>query len=261
MLPQSRRRERAHRERKRQREMASIIDAIRPRLDDTRDAAHRRVLEFGCGDGFQIPFLRALGDVVASDVTIAPGLRSFTDVALVRCDLEAAPFAAETFDVIFSNHVMEHVEDPAAAMREMQRIGTPSCVYAISVPTNVWLLLSVPGGYWQKARGLADRLWPAAAGNRAHRNDDDDARTARRSRIRRIAEKLMPMGHGTELDFVRCYRRFRVESWQALFIANGFVVEETVPLLLYGASEWPVIPTMAPIGDIASSVLFILRKK
>lgn len=43
-------------------------------------------------------------------------------IADVKMDLHHTPFADNTFDVIFCNHVLEHVEDDRQCMRELYRI-------------------------------------------------------------------------------------------------------------------------------------------
>ena len=54
---------------------------------------------------------------------------------LVAATLEALPFKNHTFDFIYACHVLEHVRDPAAACRELMRVGrsgyieTPSPFY------------------------------------------------------------------------------------------------------------------------------------
>ncbi len=59
--------------------------------------------------------------------------------AKIKMDLHHIPFADHTFDVIFCNHVMEHVEDDIQCMRELYRVLKPggwaiiqSPVYAIA---------------------------------------------------------------------------------------------------------------------------------
>jgi SAM-dependent methyltransferase len=43
-------------------------------------------------------------------------------LAKVKMDVQAIPFAAGSFDVIFCNHILEHVADDRRAMSEMYRV-------------------------------------------------------------------------------------------------------------------------------------------
>lgn len=43
-------------------------------------------------------------------------------LAKVKIDIQAIPFGDDEFDIIFCNHILEHVEDDRLAMREMFRV-------------------------------------------------------------------------------------------------------------------------------------------
>ena len=53
---------------------------------------------------------------------------------LTRLNIQEMPFSDQSFDVIICNHVMEHVGDDVAAMREVHRVLKP----------DGWALLQVP---------------------------------------------------------------------------------------------------------------------
>jgi hypothetical protein len=78
--------------------------------------------------------------------------------------------------------------------------------------------------------------------------------------VRRLLRGLRPAGHGLAGGFGACYRSFRIDSWQRLFESNGFTIVETKPLLLYGPSQFPVVPTTRSVGSLCSSVLFLMQK-
>ncbi|HUP59024.1 MAG TPA: methyltransferase domain-containing protein [Thermoanaerobaculia bacterium] len=42
---------------------------------------------------------------------------------VVICDISAMPFREKTFDYVVCSHVLEHVDQPMAACRELQRVG------------------------------------------------------------------------------------------------------------------------------------------
>jgi SAM-dependent methyltransferase len=56
--------------------------------------------------------------------------------AAVEADLTALPFADEAFDLVLCSHVLEHVPDDRAAMREMRRVLRAGGVALIQTPVN-----------------------------------------------------------------------------------------------------------------------------
>ncbi|HLP11032.1 MAG TPA: class I SAM-dependent methyltransferase [Flavobacteriales bacterium] len=57
-------------------------------------------------------------------------------IADVKMDLHNAPFEDNTFDVIFCNHVLEHVKDDKQCMRELYRIMKPGGFGIFQVPID-----------------------------------------------------------------------------------------------------------------------------
>jgi SAM-dependent methyltransferase len=66
-------------------------------------------------------------------------------LAKIKMDIHQIPFAANTFDVAFCNHVMEHVEDYHRAMRELCRVLKP----------GGWAIVQSPQD-WSKAHTFED---------------------------------------------------------------------------------------------------------
>lgn len=78
-----------------------------------------------------------------------------------------------------------------------------------------------------------------------------------------LLNALLPKGHGVYSQFNDCFKAFTIKAWADFFRKAGFSIHKTVPLLLYGPSERPIIPTSSLFGryGICSSVLFIMGKK
>lgn len=256
MLPKTRAQEQQHRQRKRSREVSLIVDSISEVLSGERV----NILEFGSGSGFQIPYLERLGTVTASDLQTSADVQNMPNANFVECSITDTPFDDEQFDLIFSNHVIEHIDDLPQAFAELRRIGKPSCLYAFSVPTNIWLLLSIPASYYEKVKkavGVPSRY--GVDGNWVDQPIKAAPRSATPQR-RKLLHRLLPAGHGVTSDFGACYRQFQIKNWEQFFSSQGLSVFAIKPLLLYGPSQLPVIPTMNSVGRMCSSVLFLMRK-
>jgi SAM-dependent methyltransferase len=97
-----------------------------------------RVLELGCGSGQMWRTVQArvpsawritLTDFSAGMVATAQDLsgtlrENLTGLTLTQSDAQAIPFAAESFDVVFANHMLYHVPDLPRALAEIRRVLT-----------------------------------------------------------------------------------------------------------------------------------------
>jgi SAM-dependent methyltransferase len=58
-------------------------------------------------------------------------------LARVKMDIQHIPFDADTFDVIFCNHILEHVENDRLAMQELYRVLKPGGWGIVQSPVNL----------------------------------------------------------------------------------------------------------------------------
>jgi SAM-dependent methyltransferase len=57
-----------------------------------------------------------------------------SDESIQRVDLEKFLFPDETFDMVICNHMLEHVDDPAVALRELHRVLKPGARIICQTP-------------------------------------------------------------------------------------------------------------------------------
>jgi len=263
MLPNSIKSELAHRKIKRQLEIDLVIKEVK--LFNRNNELKRKgyeILEFGSGNGFQIPFLKKLGNLTSSDIYISDEIKKMKEKSFVCCDITKSPFPNNKFDLIFSNHVVEHIPDKTALFNELRRISSRECVLAISVPTNLWLLLTIPGQYYRRLRNVImfvkNFLFNSPYMNYHTTPSDDNFINVKNSRIN-LFKYLLPQGHGSTTNYLKCYNEFKINSWAKLFEHNGLSIIKIVPLLLYGPSEWPLVNTKLSQSKVVSSVLFLMH--
>jgi SAM-dependent methyltransferase len=95
--------------------------------------ANQDVLEVGCGLGTDLAQFALVGARVTG-IDLVPRHLALTrqrfriaglDVRLARADAEALPFAAESFDAVYSFGVLHHTPDMNAALSEIHRVLRP----------------------------------------------------------------------------------------------------------------------------------------
>lgn len=110
-----------------------------------------RVLIDGCGVGMYASQIgrRYTPHVEAFDIEYdrVVDTRADTPTAVVAV-AEAVPYPNDTFDLILSHEVLEHVNDDRAAALEMVRVLRPGGRIVIFAP-NRWYPFETHGHYWQ----------------------------------------------------------------------------------------------------------------
>jgi SAM-dependent methyltransferase len=232
-------REKKHRQLKRNLEISLIIEAIKG-LPEIRSKTPDdiKILEFGTGDAFQVSSLQTLGEVIASDIYISKNVRTGRSSDFVECDICMAPFNSNTFDIIFSNHVIEHIANVRQAFEELRRIGKEDCVYAFSVPTSLWLLLSIPSRYCGMIITVMKKIF-RHGGDQKDEGKNAYVNKTNRQLKDRIWSVVFPGGHGSHKGFLDCLLHFRIKAWKDLFQGNDIKILRIVPLLFYAPSEFP----------------------
>jgi ubiquinone/menaquinone biosynthesis C-methylase UbiE len=134
--------------------MRGFLDAVGELFTHTHA---KTVLEVGCGEGLLAQHLVRTapppGRFVACDLEldrIAPGLDA--RIELVQASIYDLPFAPKSFDVVVCCEVLEHLEDPAAGLRELARVAQRRVL--ISTPWDpVWRAMNMLRGRYLGALG------------------------------------------------------------------------------------------------------------
>lgn len=185
---------------------------------------HGRLLEIGAGTGQQAKALAAAGyDVTAIDL---PGSRyaSARVWPVIEYDGTTLPFADNSFDIIFSSNVLEHIADTDGMQREIARVLTPGGIAVHVLPSPTWRVVTMLAHYpWLIVAACAMLKKPVE--EHANRATADNQPPSKRPSWRRIAYACRHGEHGNALTEPWHFRRSR---WQQVFERNGFQISQTV---------------------------------
>ena len=129
----------------------SSLSALRLKyvLSDLK-SVEGKVLEVGCGAGmFAIAIKKALPslEVYGTDLNkeaIKKALKNSSGVNFKYGDVMKLPYKDKIFDAVVSFDVLEHLEDPSAALSEISRVLKKGGLLHIFVPIEGYLL-TLPG--------------------------------------------------------------------------------------------------------------------
>ena len=117
--------------------------------------AHRRILEIGSGYGqFIVEAFRRSADVYGCEPCLEGFYGETFDIGktvlersgipshrIVNACAEKLPFPDQSFDIVYSSNVLEHVANPATALAEAIRVLKPGGVLHMTVPNY--------GSFWE----------------------------------------------------------------------------------------------------------------
>lgn len=119
-----------------------ILDIVGNIINNKADV---RILDAGCGEGFidrliidRYPGVRITGlEFTKEAITIAKATNP--SVEYIQGDVCNMPFKDRSFDFVLCTEVLEHLQDPEKAMKEIMRVSTGR--FLITVPNEPWFCI------------------------------------------------------------------------------------------------------------------------
>jgi len=123
---------------------------LRAKLGNLRDG---KGLVVGCGTGDEVIYMRGAIGARVFGIDLENRFSVKARGCVVLGDALQLPFACEVFDFAVALHSLEHVGDPAQAVREVHRVLRPGAWFYAGVPNRtrvIGYLGSFDASAWQK---------------------------------------------------------------------------------------------------------------
>ena len=204
-------------------ELTRIIGHFRPGAS---------ILELGAGTGAQALALSKHGFTVSAVDIPQSNYAEQRIFPVVDYDGHHLPFAAASFDIVYSSNVLEHVQDLAAIHAEIRRVLNPGgyCVHVLpSTSWRLWTTLSAFPDAVNVVRPQLGRLIPSRVSLQAIRQTGSVWRQC----LRHLLRPLVPIPHGEVGNALTELWRFSSTHWQRHFDRHGFEIVTSKPMGLF----------------------------
>jgi SAM-dependent methyltransferase len=142
---------------------SEYVQRSRARFFQDLETEQKTILDFGCGTGgvlASIPARERIG------VEINELAASKAKELLDRICASLVDISTSSIDIAISFHALEHVEDPAQALREIHRVIKPGGVVRVITPAEMPLLLRHHRRWWANDPDMNLYTWtPLLLGN------------------------------------------------------------------------------------------------
>jgi 2-polyprenyl-3-methyl-5-hydroxy-6-metoxy-1,4-benzoquinol methylase len=118
---------------------SSLISLAKPLRIET-------ILDAGCGEGFTMDKLlkNGVGKIIEGiereENAISLGKKLYPHLAIRQASIYELPYKNSSFDLVVCAEVLEHLEEPAKALKEMLRVSRKYLI--ISVPNEPFFMLA-----------------------------------------------------------------------------------------------------------------------
>jgi SAM-dependent methyltransferase len=120
------------------------------------------LVDVGCGPGVMVEDLRVRGwryvGVDAAAGMLRESRRAHGDVALAQAGVEALPLAASCADAVLAMGVVEYLDDPGGAIRELGRVCRPGGIVIVTMPNRGSLYRLFTRAVYRPASAVVKRL-------------------------------------------------------------------------------------------------------
>jgi SAM-dependent methyltransferase len=184
------------------------------------DEKNIKILEIGGGDGFLAKKIHEQGYEITSIDHIPKYPQHFSVIVGNATKLD---FGSDEFDIIFSSHVIAHINEIESFFYECRRVLKKNGLMIHVVPSSVW---SISTNFWHYI--LLPKFlfeWKRAKFSVINIDDSDKNSKIKKQKIMsRVINLLFLHPLGANPSFIHEFYYFSKHRWKKVFQNNGFQI-------------------------------------
>lgn len=194
-------------------------------------------LEIGSGTGHQLALLKSIcNSAIGIDLKSGP----YTNLRVADvCEYDGRniPFPDESFDLVISSNVLEHIDELHNFHGEMKRVLKDDGIAIHILPSHSWRLWHTMAFYPAKTIKIFIRIFGGkeldadfgVGSNQADISRSDVLKPKQKKILYRVWLHLIPHRHGTRGNFITEMLYFRPAWWRRQFETNGWSLMDCFP--------------------------------
>jgi len=174
-----------------------------------------KVLEIGGGDGFIAKKIHDQGYDITSIDQIPKYPQYFP---VTKGNASKLSYEYETFDIIFSSHVLAHINEIDSFFNESKKILKKNGLMIHIVPSNIW---SIGTNFWHYI--LLPKMFIEWKKRKLKNNSDKEINIDKKVKVKnRIINILFLHPLGTNSSFIHEFYYFSKHEWKKIFENQKF---------------------------------------
>jgi ubiquinone/menaquinone biosynthesis C-methylase UbiE len=212
-------------------------------------------LDVGCGAGYSLMKAHTELGCSIQGIDPAPGAHGvgryasdeWKSLPILKGSAEELPFEDNSFDVVYSSHVLEHVVSEEKALIEMKRVLKPEGVLIIGMPTSSMSWVALISSWVFTTHISIYNLIVNGKGNKKFSN---------------VIRIFIPTSHSFPRAKYITYdlNHYRVSNWKKI-VSNKFEIYKVITPGLYPYPDYIQWFPLFKKCKISSSVFFICKNK
>jgi ubiquinone/menaquinone biosynthesis C-methylase UbiE len=212
-------------------------------------------IDVGCGAGYSLMKAKIELNCDIKGIDPEPGAHGvgrytsddWKNLPIIKGSAENLPFENDSFDVVYSSHVLEHVKSEEQTLDEMKRVLKPGGVLIIGMPTATMSMIALFSSWF-----FTTHI------NIYHFIRSMGQKTAFKNFIR----IFIPPSHSFPRAKYITYdlNHYRISNWRKT-LSKTFKIEKIITPGLYPYPDYIQWFPLLKIGRLSSSVFFICKIK